>query len=75
MKPTQYRKIVDYLRRRGTATTWELMQVARSTCPHKRISEMTHYDGRLIYPYGKGRIVRDKVLRAGRLVTEYRLLT
>jgi len=74
MKRTQYRMILDHLKAHGKATTWELMMVSHSTCPHARIAEMTHHDGRLVYPYGVGRITRTPVVRNGRRVTEYRLI-
>lgn len=40
MIPSQRRRLEMLLRRKRGTTSWEVMQVCRTTCPGKRISEL-----------------------------------
>lgn len=80
-KSTQYARILDYLRRHHTATSWELSQAARSLSVHKRVDEMTDSFGWVCShhpgppgPAGWLRITREPIKIGGRNVTLYRLV-
>lgn len=76
-RTTQGQKILDYLRKHGKATTWELSQATRSLNVHKRIAELD-IDGAAwvggIVSLWNGVIERHKVRKGNVWVTEYRLV-
>ena len=82
-RTTQGQKILDYLRKHGKATTWELSQAARSLNVHKRIWELGVGAWRpwgeesvsiLMLTASRGSIVRHKIRKGNVWVTEYRLV-
>ena len=40
MKPTQTKRLQMLLKRKSGTTSWEIMFVCRTVCPHRRIADL-----------------------------------
>ena len=40
MKPTQRRRLEMLIKRAKGTTSWEIIQICRTACPHRRLSDL-----------------------------------